>query len=63
MPFKIRECRRELRMTQEELSRRSNVSRATISALENGTLSVTTTETLIKIAGALGRKVSDIFIP
>ena len=63
MPFKIREYRRELRMTQEELSRRSNVSRATISALENGTLSVTTTETLIKIASALGRKVSDIFIP
>ena len=55
MPFKIREYRRELRMTQEELSRRSNVSRATISALENGTLSVTTTETLIKIASALGR--------
>ena len=63
MPFKIREYRKELRMTQEELSRRSNVSRATISALENGTLSVTTTETLIKIASALGRKVSDIFIP
>ena len=63
MPFKIREYRRELRMTQEELSRRSNGSRATISALENGTLSVTTTETLIKIASALGRKVSDIFIP
>lgn len=63
MPFKIREYRRKLRMTQEELSRRSNVSRATISALENGTLSVTTTETLIKIASALGRKVSDIFIP
>lgn len=63
MPFKIREYRRELRMTQEELSRRSNVSRATISALENGTLPVTTTETLIKIASALGRKVSDIFIP
>lgn len=63
MLFKIREYRRELRMTQEELSRRSNVSRATISALENGTLSVTTTETLIKIASALGRKVSDIFIP
>ena len=63
MPFKIREYRQKLRMTQEELSKRSNVSRATISALENGTLSVTTTETLIKIADALGRKVSYIFIP
>lgn len=63
MKIKIKEYRREMGMTQTELSKRANVSRATISALENGALSVTTTETLIKIAEALGRKVSDIFLP
>ena len=63
MPFKIREYRREMKMTQEELSKRANVSRATISALENGTLAVTTTDTLLKIADALGKSVGDIFLP
>ena len=63
MTIKIREFRREMGITQTELSKRANVSRATISALENGTLTVTTTETLIKIAKALGKQVSDIFLP
>ena len=63
MTIKIREYRREMGITQTELSKRANVSRATISALENGTLAVTTTETLIKIAKALGKQVSDIFLP
>lgn len=63
MTIKIREYRREMGITQTELSKRANVSRATISALENGTLTVTTTETLIKIAKALGKQVSDIFYP
>ena len=48
--------------TQEELARRANVSRATIAGLESGATVVTTTETLIKIADALGKKVSDIFL-
>ena len=63
MTIKIREYRREMGITQTELSKRANVSRDTISALENGTLTVTTTETLIKIAKALGKQVSDIFLP
>ncbi len=62
MPFKIKEARRERGYTQEELARRANVSRATIAGLESGTTVVTTTETLIKIADALGKKVSDIFL-
>ena len=48
--------------TQEELAKRANVSRATIIGLENGTITVTTTETLTKVAGALDKKVSDIFL-
>ncbi|MGN0686207.1 helix-turn-helix transcriptional regulator [Subdoligranulum variabile] len=62
MPFKIKEARRERGYTQEELARRANVSRATIAGLESGATVVTTTETLIKIADALGKKVSDIFL-
>ena len=62
MPFKIREARKECGFTQEELAKRANVSRATIIGLENVSITVTTTETLTKIAGALGKKVSDIFL-
>ena len=62
MPFKIREARKERGFTQEELAKRANVSRATIIGLENGSITVTTTETLMKIARALDRKVSDIFL-
>lgn len=53
MGFKIKECRKELNMSQEELSKRSGVSRTIISGLENGAITVTTTETLLKIAKAL----------
>lgn len=49
-------------MSQEELAKKSSVSRTIISGLENGTISVTTTDTLSKIAMALGKKVSDIFL-
>ena len=62
MPFKIKEARKEKGFTQRELAKRANVSRATIIGLENGSITVTTTETLPKIAGALDKKVSDIFL-
>lgn len=61
MPFKIREARKASGFTQEELAKRAKVSRATIIGLENGSITVTTTETLTKIAGALNKKVSEIF--
>lgn len=61
MPFKIKEARKEKGYTQEELAKRANVSRATIIGLENGSVTVTTTDTLTKIASALDKKVSDIF--
>ena len=48
-------------MTQEELAKKAGVSRTIISGLENGTITVTTTGTLSKIANALGKRVSDIF--
>ena len=62
MPFKIKEARLACGMTQDELAKKSNVSRQTIIGLETGSIKVTTTETLIKIATALDKKVSDIFL-
>lgn len=62
MEYKIKECREELRISQEELAKKSKVSRTIISGLESGTITVTTTDTLSKIARALGKKVSEIFL-
>ena len=61
MGFKIRECRNEINMSQEELSKKSGVSRTIISGLENGTITVTTTETSLRMARAMNKKVVDIF--
>lgn len=61
MGYKLKECREELKMTQEELSKKSNVSRTIISGLESGAITVTTTGTLVKLANALNKTVQDIF--
>ena len=62
MKYKIKEFREEKGWSQEKLSEKSNVSRTIISRLENGTMAITTTDTLVKIAKALEKKVSDIFL-
>lgn len=62
MKYRIKECRENMGITQEELSRRSGVSRTIISGLESGSTLVTKTDTLLRIANALGKKVSDIFL-
>nr|DAX89279.1 MAG TPA: Helix-turn-helix XRE-family like protein [Caudoviricetes sp.] len=61
MGYKIKEVREELGITQEELADKANVSRTILSGLESGKLKTTTTNTLLKIANALNRKVEDIF--
>ena len=61
MGYRIKECREAMKMTQEELSEKADVSRTIISGLESGAIRVTTTETLLKIARALNKKVADIF--
>ena len=61
LKFRIKEQREKTGMTQAELAKKSNVSRTIISGLESGTITVTTTETLSKIANALDKSVSDIF--
>ena len=62
MQYQIQKYRKELNLSQEKLAEKAGVSRAVISGLESGSAVVTTTETLIKIANALGKKVSDIFL-
>lgn len=62
MGYRIREIRKEKKMTQEELGKKANVSRAVISDLETGKKTVTSTKTLSKIAAALECSVTDIFL-
>lgn len=62
MECKIRELRKERGWSQAELAERANVSRVTVSMLENGSLQVTKMDTLIKLADALDSKVGDIFL-
>lgn len=61
MGYKIKECREEMGISQEELAKRASISRTTISGLESGAIKTTTTDTLLKIAKALNKKVADIF--
>lgn len=62
MRFKIKEYREKMNMSQKKLAELADVSRATVSGLESGSTTITTTDTLIRIARVLGVKVSDIFL-
>ena len=55
------EIRIQRKITQEELVKRANVSRTTISDLESGKKTDVKMSTLISIANALSCKVSDLF--
>lgn len=61
MSYKVKEFREKVGLSQDELAKKSGVSRATISALENGTVRSTSTKTLNKLAQALGTTVDKIF--
>ena len=58
---RLREIRESLKMSQEELSEKSGVSRTTISNLENDKVTVSKTDTLTKIADALNETVTAVF--
>lgn len=62
MTFNLKQIREDEKMTQEELSQKADVSRTIIAGLESGAIETTTTKTLTKIAKALNRKVSEIFL-
>lgn len=61
MTNRLKFIREEQGLSQEELSRKSTVSRTIISELENFKTDVVTNVTLEKIAKALNKKVVDIF--
>ena len=61
MKNKVKETRLSLKMTQQELSKRANISRPTISEIENNKLSIIKSDTMFKIAMALGKDIGDIF--
>lgn len=61
MKNKLKHYRELKGLSQEELAKNSNVSRTTISGLENGTIKVTTNTTMDKIANALEVSTIELF--
>ncbi len=61
MGYKIKDRREYLRMSQEELSAKSGISRQTISSIENNPEKSVSTKTLEKIASALDTTIGKLF--
>ena len=57
----LKQKREELKLTQEELAKKSNVSRQTISQIENNSLDNIESKTMFKLANALNCDIGDIF--
>lgn len=62
MEYIGKEIREEKRITQEELAKKSGVSRSIICGLETGRTKTTTTKTLFRIADTLGVSINDLFV-
>ena len=62
MRTRVLELRKERKLSQEQLSELSGVSRATIVRLESGEDVETTTKTLNALANALNVDVTDLFL-
>lgn len=62
MKNKLKIVRERKNMTQGELVEKSGVSRTVISQLENGSRTVVTSETMLKISKALGEPLEEIFL-
>ena len=63
MGYRIKEKRLEKKMSQEELSKASGVSRTTISNIESGVDKIVLSSTLKKLADALDCTVDQLFSP
>ena len=61
MGYRIKELRKEKKMSQEELAKKSGVSRTTIVNLEKGNDKTVLTSTLLNIATALDTTVDKLF--
>lgn len=60
MLVRLKECRTEVGMSQEQLSERSGVCRTIISGLESGRLKDAKFSTLEKLAKAMGKRIYEI---
>ena len=63
MGYRIKALRIEKKMSQEELSVKSGISRTTISNIENGSEKNVLMSTLLRIAAALETTVDNLFLP
>ena len=61
MGYKLKERREQMQITQEELARRSGVSRQTISSIEQNDNKAVSSRTLEKLAQALGTTIGNLF--
>lgn len=61
MGNRLCEFRKQAKISQEELSAKSGISRSTISSIETDPNYSTTTKTLERLAAALGTTVDQIF--
>lgn len=61
MENRLAEFRNKHNLTQDELSKKSNVSRPYISDIETGTQKTISNTVMIKLAEALEESVNDIF--
>lgn len=62
MNNRIKEKRLEKGMKQKELAEKSGVARSVISQLENGSRSVITSSTMVKLARALDTTIETLFL-
>ena len=61
MKYRVREIREQQKMSQEELEKKSGISRQTISAIENDKAENVKVGTLMAIATALGTTIDCLF--
>lgn len=61
MENRLKKVREEKGLTQEELAKKAGVSRITIVGIETGRTQVTRTDTLAKIADAVGKTIPELF--
>jgi putative transcriptional regulator len=61
MEYRVRQIREQKKMSQEELERKSGISRQTISAIENNRAGEAKIGTLMAIANALDTTVDNLF--
>lgn len=61
MEYRVRQIREEKKMSQEELEKKSGISRQTISAIENNRAGEVKIGTLMAIANALETTIDSLF--